>query len=340
MATAEQDMSTCPPCPTAKCHSPCCWQNDLRQLHNAYAFPYTYRGNTSVFTGEMKELMSCPWEVDRKRNNYYRAELHSMCNATGKLILTRQNTVLGQRIKYDGDRSTKVVDKSLLNMLPESMPWKTKGLYRSCSVVGNGGILKNSSCGSKIDAADFVIRLNLAPITVKKDVGVKTNLITANPTQIRRSYPNMKTHGKRLAYRLSLYKHAPLLLPAFAFRMCTSISYRVHQGLHALVPEQKVVFFNPHYLRMLDRYWRKKGQRASRLSTGLMLASVAIELCDEVNLYGFWPFSFGLSGHKLTHHYYDNVGPRHGAHCMPKEFQELLKMHSQGALNLHIGKCQ
>ncbi|KAI1898771.1 hypothetical protein AGOR_G00075800 [Albula goreensis] len=297
------------------------------------------RGNVKAFSDDMRNLMSCPWIANRTKKERYRIDLYSCCNATQSVILTKDNTALGQKITYDAEKRTRVVDKSLHKMLPQSTPWRTEGQLGHCAVVGNGGILKNSTCGSQINKADFVIRLNLAPINFSKDVGVKTSLVTANPTQIKNGYPNLRKNPQPLANRMAAYGNASLLMPAFAYSFCTALSFQVHQSLKPLRPQQKVVFFNPNYLRMLDRYWRKKGQRANRLSSGLMLASVAMELCDEVHLYGFWPFSFGLSEEKLTHHYYDNVGPRPGAHSMPQEFLHLLHLHNQGVINLHIGKC-
>ncbi|KAA0706470.1 Alpha-2,8-sialyltransferase 8E [Triplophysa tibetana] len=79
---------------------------------------------------------------------------------------------------------THKIDEKLHNMFPEDLPW-TSGSLGHCAVVGSGGILQNSSCGPEIDSADFVIRFNLAPIN-ESDVGVKTNLVTINPSQIEK----------------------------------------------------------------------------------------------------------------------------------------------------------
>lgn len=311
------------------------------ELRKKYASLKTLKlRDTKEFTDDMKEFMSCPWKANITQKEHYRVELHSCCNATDDLILTKKNTALGQNITYDGERRKRVVDNSLLEMFPESIPWRTGGLLGRCAVVGNGGILKNSSCGSQINKADFVIRLNLAPINVSTDVGKKTNLITANPTQILRGYRNLKNHPEPLADKMSNYGNPPLIMPAFSFAFCTRVSLQVRQVLRTVHPQQEVAYFNPNYLWDLHRYWRRRGHRAARLSSGLMLASIALELCEEVHLYGFWPFNFDLSQKALPHHYYDNVGPHGGLHSMPREFIQLLNMHSNGAISLHIGKCQ
>ncbi|XP_036404276.1 alpha-2,8-sialyltransferase 8F-like isoform X2 [Megalops cyprinoides] len=261
----------------------------------------------------VRELMSCPQKVNVTQRERYRLELKACCNASGDMILTQENTHLGQKIIYETDRKkTRLVDKSVFNMLPESIPWRNQSKFRHCSVVGNGGILKNSSCGAQIDSADFIIR-----------------------------YPNLKKSPEPLADRVSAYGNAPLLLSAFTYTFCTELSFQVHRALRSLRPQQKVVFFNPEYLLQLDRYWKQhRGLKEIRLTTGLMLASVGLELCDEVDLYGFWPFGVDLLQRPLSHHYYDNMGPSKRMHAMPKEFLQLLRMHSQGVIRMHLGACQ
>ncbi|MGH0148657.1 UNVERIFIED_CONTAM: hypothetical protein FKN15_044591 [Acipenser sinensis] len=82
-----------------------------------------------------------------------------------------------------------------------------------------------------------------------------------------------------------------------------------------------------------------QGVVAKRLSTGLMLVTAAMELCEEVHLYGFWGFPMDPNGIFMTHHYYDNVKPRPGFHAMPHEIFNFLHLHSRGILQVHTRAC-
>ncbi|KAI2650002.1 Alpha-2,8-sialyltransferase 8E [Labeo rohita] len=146
--------------------------------------------NMTSFSGKVSELLSCPYKSDITQKQLNRA-LRSCCNATGYLYLTKRNTAVHQIIPYESDvYPNYTMNEALYNMLPESttlfrsFPWSEHRLGR-CAVVGSGGILKNSNCGRETDSADYVIRFNMAPIN-NSDVGLKTDLITINPSQILR----------------------------------------------------------------------------------------------------------------------------------------------------------
>ncbi|XP_036808774.1 alpha-2,8-sialyltransferase 8F isoform X4 [Oncorhynchus mykiss] len=206
-----------------------------------------------LFSQEVRDLMDCPWRLNLTHRELHRTELWSCCNAYDRLMVTRQNTNQNQSLTYEVERKRKrKVDQALWEMLPQTVPW-SKGSLSRCAVVGSGGILQNSRCGAEIDNSDYVIR-----------------------------YPGLQLNPGPLAEALSVYGHAHLLLPAFSFAFGTSPCFKVYQALRKARSQQKVVFFHPDYLFELGRFWRRRGQRAPRLSTGLMLASTALEICEQV----------------------------------------------------------
>ncbi|XP_077060750.1 alpha-2,8-sialyltransferase 8E-like [Siphateles boraxobius] len=290
------------------------------------------------FSEKVSELLTCPYKSNITQKELNRVLLRFYCNASGHLYLTKQNTAVHQIIPYESDvYPNYTMNEALHNMLPEAFPWRERCLGR-CAVVGSGGILKNSNCGREIDSADYVIRFNLAPVN-DSDVGLKTDLITVNPSQIRRGYRNAQKQPGPLKRRVSVYGDASLIMPAFASPLNTRLSVSTLKALWPPNPEMRVVFFSTSYLKKLDRLWKGRGLIGRRLSTGFMLINVALELCDHVDVYGFWPFDINLEKQIVPHHYFDNIGPKIGIHSMPEEFLRLLQLHSQGVLTLHLRPC-
>lgn len=138
---------------------------------------------------------------------------------------------------------------------------------------------------------------------------------------------------------LQTYENASVVLPAFYNTRNTDVSFRVKYMLDDFSSQRGVYFFHPQYLLNVQRFWSLQGVHAKRLSSGLMLVTAAMELCEEVHLYGFWAFPMNPSGVVITHHYYDNVKPRPGFHAMPHEIFNFLHMHTRGILHLHTGTC-
>lgn len=149
--------------------------------------------------------------------------------------------------------------------------------------------------------------------------------------------------GRRRPFVESLrrYGSSLLLLPTFSFGQNTAVSMRALYTIEDFESPARPVSINPAYLQNLASFWRSQGLREMRLSTGVMMASLALELCANVQLYGFWPF--GNHPHDLrvlTNHYYDDRKSKTKIHAMPVEFEFLLQLHSQGVLRLHLGDCQ
>ncbi|XP_054861079.1 alpha-2,8-sialyltransferase 8F-like [Amphiprion ocellaris] len=149
--------------------------------------------------------------------------------------------------------------------------------------------------------------------------------------------------GRRRPFVESLrnYGNSLLLVHAFSFSVYTAASLRAIDAISDSESPIRPVFLNPEYLNSLFLFWRSRGLRETRLSTGLIVASLALELCSNVHLYGFWPFSYHPRDlHPLTNHYYDNVQTKTQFRAMSAEFDLLMRLHNQGVLRLHLGDCR
>ncbi|KAM9345885.1 alpha-2,8-sialyltransferase 8F isoform 2-T2 [Symphorus nematophorus] len=289
------------------------------------------------------ERYSHTWKKQEASYKDFRSQLSSMCHGSDKAIVTQANTPVGKKLVYDGEkRRTLQVTPEIFSTFTKERPFQNK-TWDTCAVVGNGGILSNSGCGKMIDSAQFVIRCNLPPLKdgYEKHVGVKTDLVTANPSILLEKYGALMGHRLPFVESLRTYGDSLLLIPAFSFGHNTPVSLRAVYTIEDFKSPTRPVFFNPEYLQSLALFWRSKGLQAVRLSSGIIMASLALEICNNVHLYGFWPFSNHPDGsHTLTNHYYDDRQTKTKFHAMPVEFELLLRLHSQGVLRLHLGDCE
>ncbi|XP_013878068.1 alpha-N-acetylneuraminide alpha-2,8-sialyltransferase [Austrofundulus limnaeus] len=289
------------------------------------------------------EFYSRAWRKDEGHSRELRSQLNSQCNGSVRAIVTQTNTPLGSKLVYDGQKKKSfTVNQEMFSTFPMENPFSNK-TWQTCSVVGNGGILANSSCGKSIDSAGFIIRCNLPPLSLgyQNDVGVKTSLVTANPSILSKKYGALMERRCKFVETLCQYGSSFLLLPAFSFNTNTALSLRALYTTEDFGSPIRAVFFNPEYLQSLDQFWRSRGLKAPRLSTGIMMVSLALELCENVDLYGFWPFSVHPDDlQELTHHYYDDTKAKGNFHVMPDEFERLVQLHSQGVIRLHLGHCE
>lgn len=282
------------------------------------------------------------WRKQEDNFKKFRTLLNRWCQGVTKAVVTQVNTPLGSKLVYDGEKRKPLpVTPDLFSTFAKDHPF-VNSTWETCSVVGNGGILVNSSCGEKIDSAHFVIRCNLPPLEngFERDVGNRTDLVTANPSILLEKYGGLQERRRPFAESLHGYGDALLLLPAFSYGHNTPVSLRALYTVQDFQGPSRPVFLNPAYLQSLARFWRSQGLRTVRLSTGLIVASLALELCANVHLYGFWPFNRHPDDLRpLTNHYYDDRQAKKTVHAMPAEFDHLLRLHNLGVLRIHLGEC-
>uniref|UniRef100_A0A3B3W1A3 ST8 alpha-N-acetyl-neuraminide alpha-2,8-sialyltransferase 1 n=1 Tax=Poecilia latipinna TaxID=48699 RepID=A0A3B3W1A3_9TELE len=177
---------------------------------------------------------------------------------------------------------------------------------------------------------------NLPPLKKEylEDVGNKTHLVTANPSIIEKRFQGLFWSRKAFVDYLKAYGSSFIYMPAFSMRPGTDPSLRAYYAITDSPSNLTMLFANPDFLRNVGKFWKARGVHAMRLSTGLFLVSLALGMCDEVTVYGFWPFSIRLDGQPISHHYYDNILPDKWIHTMPEEFVQLWHLHKSGTLEL------
>ncbi|KAM9638955.1 alpha-N-acetylneuraminide alpha-2,8-sialyltransferase [Harpia harpyja] len=306
-----------------------------------YVFPvYRLPDEKEIVQGVLLQQGKA-WRRNQTAVALFRKLLEECCDPGQLFAMTKLNSPMGKNLWFDGEFLYSVtIDNATYSLFPQATPFQLP--LKKCSVVGNGGILKKSGCGKQIDQADFVMRCNLPPLSSEysKDVGSKTQLVTANPSIIQKRFQNLLWSRKAFVDSVKVYNRSYIYMPAFSMKTGTGPSLRVYYTLEDFGAKQAVLFANPNFLRDIGKFWKSKGIHAKRLSTGLFLVSAALGLCEEVTIYGFWPFSVDLHGKFISHHYYDNVLPDSGFHAMPEEFLQLWFLHKSGVLRMQLEPCE
>ncbi|XP_005994772.1 sia-alpha-2,3-Gal-beta-1,4-GlcNAc-R:alpha 2,8-sialyltransferase [Latimeria chalumnae] len=304
---------------------------------------------TNALTQELQEKPS-KWIFNRTAFLKQREEILQNVDVVKNFSLTKSSVRVGQLMHYDYSSHKYVfsISNHFKSLLPDVSPILNK-CYNICAVVGNSGILTDSQCGAEIDQSDFVFRCNFAPTEIfHKDVGRKTNLTTFNPSILEKYYNNLLTIQDRNNFFLSLKKldGAILWIPAFFFHTSATVTRTLVDFFVEHKGQLKLQLAWPgNIMQHVNRYWKLKHLSPKRLSTGILMYTLASAMCQEIHLYGFWPFGWDPnSGKDLPYHYYDKKGTKfttkwQESHQLPAEFKLLYKMHGEGLTKLTLSHC-
>ncbi|XP_040349678.1 alpha-2,8-sialyltransferase 8B isoform X3 [Herpailurus yagouaroundi] len=164
---------------------------------------------------------SAKWRHNQTLSLRIRKQILKFLDAEKDISVLKGTLKPGDIIHYIFDRdSTMNVSQNLYDLLPRTSPLKNKH-FQTCAIVGNSGVLLNSGCGQEIDTHSFVIRCNLAPVQeYARDVGLKTDLVTMNPSVIQRAFEDLvnATWREKLLQRLHSLNGSILWIPAFMAR--------------------------------------------------------------------------------------------------------------------------
>ncbi|XP_077978139.1 alpha-N-acetylneuraminate alpha-2,8-sialyltransferase ST8SIA3-like [Glandiceps talaboti] len=285
--------------------------------------------------------LSLPWKRNLTALLELRNELGANLIAWRNSVATQENTQANSSFHFTIANGRTAITAKVHKLLPKRSPLSEKP-HSKCSLVGNSMILNNSGCGMDIDQSDFVFRCNVATIReFAKDVGRKTNLTSLNKMILRHRYGGVKGTSNLLQFEYDMMDYEGIIwIPAFANHQFLEDCYRLMDTFHS--EKHKVVFGHPDHYKDISIYWLKKKNLRRLLTTGFYLANLALQLCDELHIFGFWPFLRNPQGELIQFHYHDDIDMSHTHkwHSLPLEFKILNELHHHGILQLHIQDCR
>ncbi|XP_066284124.1 alpha-2,8-sialyltransferase 8B-like [Branchiostoma lanceolatum] len=225
------------------------------------------------------------------------------------------------------------------------------GYHTTCAVVGNGGILLDSQCGAEIDSKDYVIRMDLPAIRgFERDVGRKTNMTILNVSTPRRIAVSSHLKNRtRDVYESRLRDINGSVLVAGDRLEMDNLKKAVQKYETHHIPFS-FVLLTSHGSFKLGKLIRRTAAKvagnaitSSAPSTGLATILTASAFCDQIYMYGFFPFHKDAHKRPLPYHYYpgDSIEPifLDPRHRMDKEYNFYKSLHQRGVVKLQVEKC-
>ena len=233
----------------------------------------------------------------------------------------------------------------LIEQLPREDEDHNEFGFGTCAIVGNSGAILGKRYGTEIDEKDAVWRVNYAPIDgFEKDVGYRTTFDLINQQHTKRfvrgdgeyseededgenndasdqaeeineadeSKPKVFLKNGRGAKHASK-RNSTLMVFEVTSNYARKHLYarlmrqRTNKGLKIWSPELVV-----HAQRSWDILSRLTAQKMGTSKTGKAMSGayavlLALQICEEVHLYGFSPYKRRDIGQAVPYHYFDEI---------------------------------
>ncbi|XP_069801673.1 type 2 lactosamine alpha-2,3-sialyltransferase isoform X2 [Dendropsophus ebraccatus] len=251
-----------------------------------------------------------------EKMNIYNQENHHLVSEIEPFLCEnyrKQSALLGSNrvdLPYGTRRGERYFDMALKRLPKCDLPDDIKNIScKKCVVVGNGGVLRNSTLGKKIDSYDVIIRMNDGPVLgYEEDVGQKTTFRLCYPESI---FADSLHYDPNTTVVLMMFKpHDVKWLSELLLHRSVS-TYGFWKK-----PAMKLIY-QPHQLRVLNPFILKqvsqnllnfptnfpKTEKPKHPTTGIIAITLAMHMCNEVHIAGF---KYNLTSLNSSLHYYGN----------------------------------
>lgn len=223
---------------------------------------------------------------------------------------------------------------------------QTMTAQKNCAIIGNSGILLDSKCGKEIDAHDFVLRANLAKLNgYTDDVGQKTTMMMINVGTVRKLYNVLTNHSttsrEEKTEMLQYLRTIPGAIIWYPKATNNENADKL-QEIATVVTEENIPVRFAFSFSSAVSPTRRKWKMVKLPSSGLIALTIAQSFCENITLYGFYPYQNNTSGARLLHHYYQPklVDFHTDVHDFDKEHKLLRTLHDKHILRLVLQRCK
>jgi len=228
----------------------------------------------------------------------------------------------------------------------------SKYAWDRCALVGNSGSLLSADFGKEINEHDIVIRFNQAPTKgFEKFVGNRTTFRVLNALWTNIYAKNVKLNkdgslDSRVNIRLGEIRSIPLEMDATLIISRTSVENFnfVYSALQKKRMDVRLLLLAPRvvtaakwllnqYRRLLCTHGYGPYTGGHTPSSGFVAIFVLLQLCKDIDLYGF-----GDSGLSARYHYYTGGGHRNSGnivHSWVLEMEMIEALHRNDLLKIH-----
>ncbi|XP_030640248.1 alpha-N-acetylgalactosaminide alpha-2,6-sialyltransferase 5-like [Chanos chanos] len=197
--------------------------------------------------------------------------------------------------------------KSIIDQKPLQMH------CNSCALVTSSGHLTGSRRGEEIDRTECVIRMNDAPtLNYQQDVGQRTSLRVIAHSSMQRVLRNRQQLLDSSQDTVFIFWGPS----NYMRRDGKGLVYNNLRVVNQVLPKLKIYIISRQKMLDFDELFKKetgKDRKNSNswLSTGWFTMTIAMEICDHINVYGMVSPEFCKAPHQhsVPYHYYEPLGP-------------------------------